>query len=239
MAAPIHWTRARISASASQIWLLPDSSSKANYFFNSQFRRSVRSTIQGTGSTFAFFAQDQIILLDGRLQISVAARAQLFRIRSEDRPGVLSNIDPKNSLTGDGAIAYFIRSTGTKLRAHVGNGFRAPSLFERFGNGVFQNVPTRLGDPTLRAEQSISVDGGIDQRAASDKLLLGMTYFYTHLQRVIDFKSFRSIFNPTGDPDPLGFGRSGGFLNYPGGISRGLETFVEAAPYRGTSIRAS
>ena len=189
--------------------------------------------------TFAFFAQDQIILLDGRLQISVAARAQLFRIRSEDRPGALSNIDPKNSLTGDGAIAYFIRSTGTKLRAHVGNGFRAPSLFERFGNGVFQNVPTRLGDPTLRAEQSISVDGGIDQRAASDKLLLGMTYFYTHLQRVIDFKSFRSIFNPTGDPDPLGFDRSGGFLNYPGGISRGLETFVEAAPYRGTSIRAS
>lgn len=189
--------------------------------------------------TFAFFAQDQIILLDGRLQISVGARAQLFRIRPEDRPGALSNINADNSLTGDGAVAYFIRSTGTKLRAHVGNGFRAPSLFERFGNGVFQNVPTRLGDPTLRAEQSISVDGGIDQRAANDKLLLGMTYFYTHLQRVIDFKSFRSIFNPTGDPDPLGFNRSGGFLNFPGGISRGLETFVEAAPYRGTSIRGS
>jgi len=179
------------------------------------------------------------MLLDDRLQISVGAREQLFRIRSEDRPGVLSNIKAENSLTGDGAVAYFIRSTGTKLRAHVGNGFRAPSLFERFGNGVFQNLPTRLGDPTLRAEQSISIDGGIDQRAAHDKLLLGITYFYTHLQRVVDFKSFRSIFNPTGDPDPLGFNRSGGYLNYPGGISRGLETFVEAAPYRGTSIRAS
>lgn len=189
--------------------------------------------------TFAFFAQDQIILLDRRLQISVGARAQWFRIRPEDRPGVLGNINAENSLTGDGAVAYFIRSTGTKLRAHVGNGFRAPSLFERFGNGVFQNLPTRLGDPTLRAERSIGVDGGIDQRAAHDKLLLGITYFYTHLQRVIDFKSFRSIFNPTGDPDPLGFNRSGGYLNYPGGISRGLETFVEAAPYRGTSIRAS
>ena len=189
--------------------------------------------------TFAVFAQDQIILLDRRLQISVGARAQWFRIRSEDRPGALSNINAENSLTGDGAVAYFIRPTGTKLRAHVGNGFRAPSLFERFGNGVFQSLPTRLGDPTLRAEHSISVDGGIDQRAAHDKLLIGITYFYTHLQRVIDFKSFRSIFNPTGDPDPLGFDRSGGYLNYPGGISRGLETFVEAAPYRGTSIRAS
>jgi vitamin B12 transporter len=192
-----------------------------------------------TQRTFALFAQDQIILLDGRLQISVGARAQLFRIRSADRPGILNNINAENSLTGDGAVAYFIRSTGTKLRAHVGNGFRAPSLFERFGNGVFQNIPTRLGDPTLRAEQSISVDGGIDQRAAKDKLLIGMTYFYTHLQRVIDFKSFRSMFNPTGDPDPLGFNRTGGFLNFPGGISRGLEMFVDAAPYRGTSIRAS
>jgi vitamin B12 transporter len=189
--------------------------------------------------TFALFAQDQIILMDGRLQISIGARAQMFRIRSADRPGILSNVNADNSLTGDGAIAYFIHSTGTKLRAHVGNGFRAPSLFERFGNGVFQNVPTRLGDPTLRAEQSISVDGGIDQRAANDKLLLGVTYFYTRLQRVIDFKSFRSFFNPTGDPDPLGFNRSGGFLNFPGGISRGLETFVEAVPYRGTSVRAS
>lgn len=189
--------------------------------------------------TFALFVHDQITLIDGRLQISIGARAQLFRIRLADRPGSLSNINAENSLTGDGAIAYFIRSTGTKLRAHVGNGFRAPSLFERFGNGVFQNVPTRLGDPTLRAEQSISVDGGIDQRAANDKLLLGMTYFYTRLQRVIDFKSFRSFFNPTGDPDPLGFNRSGGFLNFPGGISRGLETFVEAVPYRGTLVRAS
>ena len=189
--------------------------------------------------TFAFFAQDQIILLDGRLQISVGAREQLFRIRAADRPGFLNSIKAENSLTGDGAVAYFIRSTGTKLRAHVGNGFRSPSLFERFGTGVFQNVPTRFGDPTLRAEQSIGVDGGFDQRAADNKLLFGITYFYTRLQRVIDFKSFRSAFNPTGDPDPLGLQRSGGYLNFPGGMSRGLETFVEATPYRGTSIRAS
>ena len=200
---------------------------------------STFNSTTNTQRTFAFFAQDQIVLLEGRLQISVGAREQLFRIRAADRPQVLNNVNSENSLTGDGAVAYFIRSTGTKLRAHVGNGFRAASLFERFGNGVFQNIPTRFGDPTLRAEQSISVDGGVDQRAANDKLLFGMTYFYTRLQRVIDFKSFRSFFNPTGDPDPLGLGRTGGYLNFPGGMSRGLETFLEAAPYRGTSIRAS
>jgi iron complex outermembrane receptor protein len=189
--------------------------------------------------TFAFFGQDQLVLLDGRFQASLAAREQLYRIRAADRPGFLNNIDARNSLTGDGAVAYFIRLTGTKLRAHVGNGFRAPSLFERFGNGFFENTLTRFGDPTLRAEQSIAVDAGIDQRTANDKLLFGLTYFYTRLQRVIDFKSFVSFFNPTGDPDPLGLQRSGGYVNFPGGMSRGLETFVEATPYRGTSIRAS
>jgi len=189
--------------------------------------------------TLAFFAQDQIILLNARLQISIGAREQLYKIRAADRPGFLSRVNAEHSLTGDGSVAYFIRSSGTKLRAHVGNGFRAASLFERFGDGVFQNVPTRFGDPTLRAEQSIGVDGGIDQRAANNKLLFGMTYFYTRLQRVIDFQNFRSAFNPTGDPDPLGANRSGGYVNVPGGISRGFESFVEAAPYRGTSVRAS
>ena len=42
------------------------------------------------------------------------------------------------------------------------------------------------------------------QRTANNKLLFGITYFYTRLQRVIDFESFRSVFNPAGDPDPLG-----------------------------------
>ena len=189
--------------------------------------------------TFALFAQDQIVLLDGRLQISVGARAQWFRVRAADRPGFLAQISPKRSITGDGAIAYFMRSTGTKLRAHVGNGFRAASLFERFGEGVFQGSLTSFGDPTLRAEQSIGVDGGFDQRAANNKVMFGATYFYTRLQRVIDFKDFQSFFNPTAEPDPLGLGRFGGYLNFPGGISRGIETYVEATPVGGTTIRSS
>ncbi|MGI9068484.1 MAG: TonB-dependent receptor [Pyrinomonadaceae bacterium] len=189
--------------------------------------------------TFALFAQDQILLLDGQLQISIGARKQFYRIRAADRPGLLSGKAAEGSLTGDGAVAYFIRSSGTKLRAHAGNGFRAASLFERFGDGFLLNNPTRFGDPTLRAEQSIGVDAGFDQRAANDKLLFGVTYFYTHLQRVIDFKSFRSFFDPTADPDPLDLNRTGGYVNFPGGTSQGLETFVEAAPSGGTSIRAS
>ncbi|MBD0371698.1 MAG: TonB-dependent receptor [Pyrinomonadaceae bacterium] len=179
--------------------------------------------------TAAFFGQDQIFLLDGRLQISLAARGQVYRISAADRPGFLSNIDARSSVTGDGSIAYFIASSNTKLRAHVGNGFRAASLFERFGEGTIGGVFRRFGDPTVRAEQSISVDGGFDQRLMRERLRFGATYFYTRLQRVIDFAGV----------DPLGARPFGGYFNRPGGIARGLETYAEATPFRRTRLRAS
>lgn len=181
--------------------------------------------------TFAVFGQDQIFLLDNRLQISLGARGQFYRISSADRPGSLGAVEADSSVTGDGAIAYFFSSTGTKLRAHVGNGFRAPSLFERFGEGTFSGRRVRFGDPTLRAEQSISADGGFDQRLVNDRLRFGATYFYTRLQRAIAFTGFLA--------DPLGLGRFSGYANRPGGLARGLENYLEAAPFRGTDLRVS
>jgi iron complex outermembrane receptor protein len=183
--------------------------------------------------TYAVFGQDQIFLLAGRLQISLGMRGQYFTIRAADRPGQLAVIKPERSLTGDGSAAYFFRSSGTKLRAHIGNGFRAPSLYERFGQGTFSTLGfRRFGDPTLRAEQSISFDLGFDQRVAKDRARFGATYFYTHLKRVIAFNNFFGI-------DPLGLGRFSGFENRPGGFARGLETYLEAAPWRNGNLRAS
>lgn len=182
--------------------------------------------------TFAVFGQDQLSFLDDRLQVSLGVRGQWYRIRSADRPGSLQAREAESSVTGDGAIAYFFRSSGTKLRAHVGNGFRAASLFERFGEGSFGAAGVmRFGDPTLKAEQSISVDGGFDQRVANDRLLFGATYFYTRLQRVIAFTSFLV--------DPLGLGRFSGFENRPGGLSRGVETYFNTSPVKGMDLRAS
>jgi vitamin B12 transporter len=182
--------------------------------------------------TLALFGQDQIFLLEDRLQISIGVRGQSFRIRAADRPGFLTAVGPENSLTGDGSIAYFIRSSNTKLRAHVGNGFRAPSLFERFGQGTFAGAGfVRFGDPTLRAEQSISVDAGFDQRVSNDRARFGATYFYTRLQRIVAFQSFVV--------DPLGLGRFSGYVNQPGGLSRGVETYAEMVPWRSGNLRAS
>ena len=71
---------------------------------------------------------------------------------------------PTPAYTGDASVAYLFRKTGTKLRAHVGRGYRAPSLFERFGTG-FDPVYgySVYGDPRLKPEHSTSLDGGIDQ----------------------------------------------------------------------------
>lgn len=182
--------------------------------------------------TFAVFGQDQLSFLDDRLRLSLGVRGQWYRIRSADRPGSLQGTQAESSATGDGAVAYFLRRSGTKLRAHAGNGFRAASLFERFGEGTFSGAGlARFGDPTLRAEQSISVDGGFDQRLANDRVMLGATYFYTRLQRVIAFTGFAI--------DPLGLGRFSGFVNRPGGLSRGVETYLNASPVKGMDLGAS
>jgi len=205
---------------------------RESFFQSSQPSFTLSNNTTDRQRTFAVFGQDQLSLLDDRLRLSLGVRGQWYRIRSADRPGTVQGTQAESSATGDGAIAYFIRRSGTKLRAHVGNGFRAASLFERFGEGNFSGAGlTRFGDPTLRAEQSISVDGGFDQRVGNDRVMFGATYFYTRLQRVIAFTGFVD--------DPLGLGRFTGFVNRPGGLSRGVETYLNASPVKGMDLAAS
>ncbi|MBA3513501.1 MAG: TonB-dependent receptor, partial [Pyrinomonadaceae bacterium] len=180
------------------------------------------------------FVQDQLRFLGDRLQLSAAFRAQFFSLsKPEFTPTAgapyigIAFSGPANAYTGDGSIAYFFRATNTKLRAHVGNGYRAPSLFERFGTSFFGGFFSPLGDPRLRPERSIAFDGGIDQSLADNRLRLSATYFYTRLQEVIGF-DFSGKINPQTDP----FGRFFGFLNTGGGLARGLELSATASPTR-------
>ncbi len=69
---------------------------------------------------------------------------------------------------------------GPKLRAGVGTGFKAPSLFQLYGFvGGFQ-----VGNPGLKPEKSESWEAGLDQEFFDGDLKLGVTYFdvrYTDL----------------------------------------------------------
>jgi iron complex outermembrane receptor protein len=123
-------------------------------------------------------------------------------------------------------VAYFFTETGTKLRGHVGNSFRAPSGFERFGgDGSFSSY---YGDPTLSPERAVSVDGGIDQKLMHSKLTVSGTAFYTNLQQTIVFANTL----PAGDP----FGRFFGYQNGGGGIARGLEFSGHVSPTAKTNV---
>ena len=59
--------------------------------------------------------------------------------------------NPPNAYTFDGSASYFFDKTGTKIRGHIGNGYRVPSLYERFGTfySSFSQNFTALGDPNL------------------------------------------------------------------------------------------
>lgn len=200
------------------------------------------SNVDVTQTSHTLFVQDQLRFMDDRLQISGAFRAQFFRLRQPVfTPAVsspfagLTFVSPATAYTGDGSIAYMFRSPGTKLRAHVGNGYRAPSLFERFGTffdrffgfGAF-------GDPRLKPERSIAFDAGIDQALYKNRLRASATYFYTELQKVIIF-DFTGLIDPATDP----FGRFGGYVNTNGGIARGVELSMTATPARTLNLQAA
>jgi outer membrane cobalamin receptor len=208
---------------------------------------------QWTGAVFAF---DQISLLDGRLQVGLGARYQALRLgetevfmgvsneaapddsRPQPAPESLSGLETQDAVTGDGSIAYTFRASGTRVWAHVGNSFRAPSLYERFSNVTAPSALVRAGDPTIKPELSITADGGVEQTAFGGRMRAGMTYFYTSLQRQINFASF---FDPAtgGSTDPLGLGRFFGYVNTTGGLARGVEVTARATPLRTLDLLAA
>ena len=182
----------------------------------------------------AFYVQDQIRLAGGQLQMTVGGRIQSFGLDDPTYTGLtspyrgVSALEPPTAYTGDGSVAYFIRQTGTKIRSHVGNSFRAPSGYERFGGGF----GSYYGDPRLSPDRSIAVDGGIDQWLLDSKVQLSATAFYTKLQETIRFGSFPAATDP--------FGRTfGGYVNGGGGIARGVEFSGRISPTSRTNLDAS
>ncbi|MFN2501769.1 MAG: TonB-dependent receptor domain-containing protein [Pyrinomonadaceae bacterium] len=186
-----------------------------------------------------FYFQDLISV--GRLQLAGGFRVQQFNLSTPEFSAAnapytgLTLDDPPTAYTFDGSASYYFRSTGTKLRAHVGNGYRVPSLYERFGTffSTFGGAAfIALGDPGLKPEKSIAFDAGVEQDLARERLRLSGTYFYTHLQDIIGFGNVVPPIGPTTRP-------FGGYQNQKGGIARGAEFSGRVRPGRSTDIFAS
>jgi outer membrane receptor protein involved in Fe transport len=175
-------------------------------------------------SSNTIFAQNLLGLYNDKLQIAGGFRVQWFAL---DNPlfsvnnAPYSNLtldDPPTAYTFDGAVSYYFSSAGTKIRGHLGNGYRVPSLYERLGTfySSFSQNFTALGDPNLEPERSLAFDVGIDQEIWDGRAKFTATYFYTSLTDTIGFGNV--VPNIGNTPRPFG-----GYLNQEGGIARGAE----------------
>lgn len=205
----------------------------------------IESTHAEQRSNAAYFAA-QSSFFNHRLMISLSGREQTFDVSVPNfqYAGAVSNpyagvpIKAPHALTGDASIAYLFTRSKTKLRGHVGNAYRAPGLYERFGAGFYNDplVPNQViftpyGNPDLAPDRFNSVDGGIDQYLFHDRIKVSATVFYTRIAQLISFIDFLPL------PDP--FGRYSGYEDSSGGISRGEEVSVEARSTSTLTVMAS
>src|SRR5205085_895644 len=84
-------------------------------------------------SSSTLYAQDLFSLFEDRLQLAGSIRAQFFHLKNPEfstanAPYCDLRLErPPSAYTFDGSVSYTFQNSGTKLRAHVGNGYRVPS----------------------------------------------------------------------------------------------------------------
>jgi vitamin B12 transporter len=91
------------------------------------------------------------------------------------------------------APVYLLSDAGTKLKASVGTGFKAPTLSQ-----LFQNFPPFFfANPNLRPETSLGYDAGFEQSLFADIVHFGATYYRNNIKNLIDsnadFTSYANV----------------------------------------------
>jgi vitamin B12 transporter len=116
------------------------------------------------------------------------------------------------------APVYLIKDSGTRLKASLGTGFKAPTLDE-----MFHDYPAFdfFANPHLQPENSTGYDLGFEQAVWGNTVSFGVTYFRNDIKNLItdnaDFTSYANV------------GRA---------VTDGVESFVAWQPLRTLSLRA-
>jgi vitamin B12 transporter len=115
------------------------------------------------------------------------------------------------------APAYLISGTGTKLKASVGTGFKAPTLEE-----MFQNFPEFgfFANPNLRPESSLGYDLGFEQAVPGNAVTFGVTLFRNNIRNLI-----------TDNADATSYANVGR------AHTEGVESFVAYQPLKSLTFR--
>lgn len=119
-------------------------------------------------------------------------------------------------------VAYAVNNENTILRASLGDGFKAPTLFQLYSN---------FGNTTLKPEETGAWDAGIEQHFFGRRVVLGATYFNRDTINQIDF------IGCTGNRTPICVGRpSGTYDNIAKTAAEGYEFTLETRPFAGLRI---
>jgi vitamin B12 transporter len=153
--------------------------------------------IRAQQTTNSVFAEHRLTLFD-RLDLTLGGRIDAIE-------------GGQTFETYRATAAYRIDETGTKLRASVGTGDKAPTLYQRF---------SPYGDPTLAPEQSFGFDAGIDQKFG-ERFTASATAFDTSYRNLIDFAEVPSC---TLAQDSLG----GCYYNVGRAETKGVELSADA-----------
>jgi vitamin B12 transporter len=131
---------------------------------------------------YSFYAED-LVRFDDRFFVSIGGR-----VDDHDRFG--------KAETYRIAPAYLIPETSTKLKATVGTGFKAPTLYELY---------SQYGAQNLLPERSSSWDAGIEQDFLSRKVTIGATYFENHVRDLIDYNPATLAYSNIGQVHTRGY----------------------------------
>ncbi len=115
------------------------------------------------------------------------------------------------------APEYSIKDSGTKFKASLGTGFKAPTLDQ-----LFQNFPEFgfFANPNLRPETSLGWDVGIEQTALMNSLRFGATYFHNNIRNLIEDNADFST-----------------YINVGRATTQGAESFVSYQAFKTLALR--
>ncbi len=172
-------------------------------------------------TSVAGFVQAEARTADGRVGWRGALRAQRFNTGEPDltplegSPWRDTAPPPEaGAVTGEtsGSLAL---TPGLRLRASAGRGFRAPSLYERFGTWFSSYGYSVFGNPRLAPELTTTMDAGFSAESRGGGHEARGAVFWSARRQIIAFGTLDFASDP--------FGRFAGYENTEGGVARGFE----------------